>query len=121
MIHENIRERVPKGASEFLVLPAFSVPITATTAASRQKLPVQFNAGQFTADHLTILQAICASEWGTEYPKPVSVEDQKDDALIRFTNHENDKNPSSIVLGDYRQVALVETTLTNVTSSFQTT
>ena len=106
VLHENIRQRVPKGASEFLVLPDFSVSIAATTGTSRQHLPAQFIAGQFTADHLTILQEICASEWGSEYPKPVNVEDKKGDALIQFKNHADDKNPSSIVLGDHRQLLL---------------
>jgi hypothetical protein len=104
VIAEKIRQRAPKTANEFLVHNDFSLahPVPKPRQkASRPAINIQSNQ----AEVITVLQAECGAEWG-EYPKPVSMEIQDGDRLIRFRNHPNDKKPSTIVLGEYRQLQI---------------
>ena len=52
-----------------------------------------------------LLEEVCSAEWG-EWPKPVGVSIQDGEWLFRFRNHENDRNPSTIALGDHRRLQL---------------
>jgi hypothetical protein len=51
-------------------------------------------------------QEQCRQEWGSEFPKPVKVGFQNGEHIIKFKNHEGDKNPSSFVLGNYRKLVI---------------
>jgi hypothetical protein len=55
---------------------------------------------------ILLLQEQCRQEWGSEFPKPVKVGFQNGQPIIKFKNHEGDKNPSSYVLGDYRRFVI---------------
>jgi hypothetical protein len=104
VIRENIRCRAPKGSKEFAVAPSFSLadpaPARRVRRASTIPPPTITNGEAM----LAMLQEICGAEWGTEYPKPVSINVQDGKWLFKFRNHELDRHPSTIVLGEYRKL-----------------
>ena len=108
VLHENIRSRAPKGSSEFCVPETFSIadPVYATKR-SKATSPTSVTAVNLNATPLIAeLQEMCLAEWGA-YPRPVSVERQNSKWLFRFQNHEGDRRPSTIVLGDHRKLLLL--------------
>ena len=54
---------------------------------------------------IDLLEEACSAEWG-EWPKAVGVGIQDGEWLFRFRNHEDDRNPSTIALGDHRRLQL---------------
>jgi hypothetical protein len=103
VIRERIRARAPKGSKEFAVPPSFSLsdPLPATRPKKTANIVAAITNGEAM---LAMLQQICAAEWGSEYPKPVSIKVQDGEWLFNFQNHEQDRHPSTIVLGEYRKL-----------------
>lgn len=103
VIRERILQRAPKGNAGFLLSETFSLSHPMRTG--RRNHPnvdlVEFDQSSM----LELLGEVCFAEWG-EWPKPVAVSIQNGEWLFRFRNHDNDRNPSTIVLGNYRQLQL---------------
>jgi hypothetical protein len=100
VIRERIRERAPKGASDYLIAPAFS-PSTPRSGSSESRRASQIVPRKMPNELIALVQEECAAEWG-EYPKPVRVSQRNGDWAINFQNDAEDCNPSSVVIGDYR-------------------
>ena len=105
VIRENIRTRATKGKGDYLIPPSFSVttPISSPSDISRQDDNISItDASQL----VSLLQDECRTEWGREYPKPVEVDRQHGDWVIKFRNHPADKKPSTIVMGQNRRLMI---------------
>jgi hypothetical protein len=105
VISEKIRvNRAAKGSSEFLVAPDYSNFRRSKLRDSTRRMD---NARQDITDAdvgveiINELASMCQLEWGSEYPKPVSMEQEKGEWVIRFRNHSGDTNPSTVAKGDY--------------------
>jgi hypothetical protein len=103
VIRERLLQRAPRGNSGLLLPESFSSANPAGT--SRRSNPGSRLGGFDETPMLELLDEICSAEWGI-WPKPVGVSIQNGEWLFRFRNHENDQNPSTIVLGHYRQLQL---------------
>jgi hypothetical protein len=106
VIHEHIREIAGKN-STWLVPKTFSTchPVkfaSKAKAGTSTDLASQAN----TPEMILLLQEQCRQEWGSDFPKPVKVGIQDGQPIIKFQNHEADRNPSSYVLGDYRKLVI---------------
>jgi hypothetical protein len=103
VIREKLLRRSPKSNDGFLVPETFSLahPIRAGFPRNADFRIEGFNDLMV----VELLEEICFTEWG-EWPKPTDISIQDGEWLFRFRNHEGDRNPSTIVLGDYRQLQL---------------
>ena len=103
VIRERILQRAPKGNDGFLVPETFSLahPIRTSRRSSPNLNLVEFDRSSM----LELLGEACFAEWG-QWPKPAAVNIQNGEWLFRFRNHANDRHPSTIVLGNYRQLQL---------------
>jgi hypothetical protein len=104
VIREKLLQRAPKGNGGFLVPESFSsadpVRINRPRSQDTDNI-VEF----YEPSMVELLEEICFAEWG-EWPKPVGVSVQNGEWLFRFRNHQNDRNPSTIALGDHRRLQL---------------
>ena len=103
VVREKLLQRAPRGNDGYLVPESFSVADPIRTG--RPHSPAVGTLGYDEPLVVELLDEICSAEWG-EWPKPVGVEIQNGEWLLRFRNHKGDRNPSTIVLGDYRQLQL---------------
>lgn len=103
VIRQKILRRAPEGNAGFFVPECFSLAHPVGT--SHRRGPGIEVVGLNDSSIIELLGEICSAEWG-EWPKPVGVCIQNGEWLFRFRNHEHDRNPSTIVLGSYRQLQL---------------
>ena len=104
MIREKILQRAPKGNDGFLLPESFSS--ADPVRMNRPRSHDTNNIAEFDESSMVeLLGEVCSAEWG-EWPKPVGVGIQDGEWLFRFRNHENDRNPSTIALGDHRRLQL---------------
>jgi hypothetical protein len=102
VIHETIRTRAPRNSQLFLVPPEFNPTYAAPPKSRSKKTPPAH------VDYQELLKGIvecCREEWG-EFPEPVDVRPDGGEWIINFRNHAHDKNPSTIVKGQYRRLIL---------------
>ena len=113
VICENIRTRAPRESESFLVSPTFTIasPVRSGRQSARGSVTRKKSVGPVYFDQSAgsemIMEAreLCRAEWG-EFPKLADMTDQTGEWLLRFWNHADDQNPSTIVQGDYRQLLL---------------
>jgi hypothetical protein len=106
VIHEHLRGRAGQN-STLLVPKTFSTRHPVKIASTAQAgTPTDLAARANTPEIILLLQEQCRQEWGPEFPKPVRVGIQDGQPIIKFQNHEEDRNPSSYVLGDYRKLVI---------------
>ena len=96
VLKENIRpSRSAKGSELYLVPPDFSPRLYA-----HRSLSTVNSSGPEIAEHggamLQELSVMCQLEWGTDFPKPVSMEKINGEWIIRFRNHGGDRTPSTV-------------------------
>src|SRR4029077_11710692 len=104
VIREKLLQRAPKGNDGFLVPESFSS--ADPVRMNRPRSHDTDNIVEFDEPSLVdLFEEICFAEWG-ERPKPVGVSIQDGEWLFRFRNHEDDRNPSTIALGDHRRLQL---------------
>jgi hypothetical protein len=104
VLRERILPRAPRGNGGFLVPESFCLADPVRTI--RRRSEGVSHIAEFDEPSMVDLAAeICSAEWG-EWPRPVGVNVQNGEWLFRFRNHEHDRNPSSIVLGDHRRLQL---------------
>jgi hypothetical protein len=103
VIREKLLQRAPKGNDGFLVPESFSSahPVGKSRGHRSVGTVVEYDEPSM----VDLLEEVCASEWG-EWPKPAGVSVQNGEWLFRFRNHEKDRNPSTIALGDHRRLQL---------------
>jgi hypothetical protein len=104
VIREKLLQRAPKGNDGFLVLESFSSADPVRTNRPRSD-DTDNIAGFDEPSMIDLLEEACSAEWG-EWPKAVGVTIQDGEWLFRFRNHEKDRNPSTITLGDHRRLQL---------------
>jgi len=104
VIREKLLQRAPKGNDGFLVPESFSSanPVRMNRPRSHDTDNI---AGFDEPSMIDLLEEICSAEWG-EWPKPVGVGIQDGEWVFRFRNHQDDRNPSTIALGDHRRLQL---------------
>jgi hypothetical protein len=104
VVREKLLQRAPKGNDGFLVPESFSLayPVRMNRPRSHDTDNI---AGFDEPSMIDLLEEACSAEWG-EWPKPVGVTIQDGEWLFRFRNHENDRDPSTIALGDHRRLQL---------------
>ena len=104
VIRERLLQKAPKGNDGFLVPESFSSadPVRMNRQRSHDTDNI---AGFDESSMIDLLEEICSAEW-SEWPKPVGVSIQNGEWLFRFRNHEDDRNPSTIALGDHRRLQL---------------
>jgi hypothetical protein len=103
VIREKLLQRAPKGNDGFLVPESFSPAYPVGKSRGRRWVGtvVEFDEPSM----VDLLEEVCSAEWG-EWPKAVGVTIQDGEWLFRFRNHEKDRNPSTITLGDHRRLQL---------------
>jgi hypothetical protein len=103
VIHENVRERKPKGSTEWLIDPHLSATIT---SRSRSKGGAEDEATAFAASGraLEIIRDACEAEWDAPFPRAEKAGIEGGEVIIRFANHAGDKNPSTFVKGQFRRL-----------------
>jgi hypothetical protein len=104
VIREKLLQRAPRGNDGFLVPESFSSADPVRTNRPRSD-DTDNIAGFDKPSMIDLLEEACSAEWG-EWPKAVGVTIQDGEWLFRFRNHENDRNPSTIALGDHRRLQL---------------
>ena len=104
VIHEKILERASK-KSALLVPETLSTAHPKPKSNGRSTKTTEF-AGEQT-EAILIMQEQCRVEWVSEFPKPVKVLYQSGEPIIKFQNHQGDKNPSSYVLGEHRTLVIL--------------
>ena len=106
VIKESIKKIAPRGNAGFLVPPTFSPEPrqrSSFRSSTRHRVEVE------NIDHpalVRLLQEDCCRNWGQEYPLPIDVDLRNDDAIIYFRNNAEDRNPSTVCIGDYRRLLL---------------
>jgi hypothetical protein len=105
VIHENIRSRSTPIAFEYCVSPTFSAAYTPSSSARGKTSITTHSAASVDQAMLEALQDECAAEWG-EYPRPISIQIKDGQWLFKFKNHEADKKPSTLVIGDRRKLLI---------------
>jgi len=106
VVNERIRNRAAKGYQGWLIPPEFSLasPVSKTSQGrSKDEAAVIVEGGGPLI--LEELQRICREEWGP-YPKPVGFVNDGGDYVIHFENSSGDRNPSTIVKGEYNKLLL---------------
>ena len=102
LIEDQRLERASKGSSGYIIPSDFS----AAGPGRRGGGPTQRTNGTAGKDVIEVIQGICAAEFGP-FPQPATVQKEPDgEWLIRFRNHGNDRNPSTIVRGEFQQLLL---------------
>lgn len=99
VIHEYVRTRAGRNCEGFLVSADLQAPQSPTKRRYRQTPLI-------TEDHQELLgklEQLCRIEWG-EFPKPVSVGLEGGQWIIHFRNHAEDRNPATIVIGDFNRL-----------------
>jgi hypothetical protein len=104
VLRERILPRAPRGNAGFQVPESFCLADPLRTI--RRRTEGVGGIAEFDEPSVVDLAAeICSAEWG-EWPRPAGVNIQNGEWLFRFRNHQYDRNPSSIVLGDHRRLQL---------------
>ena len=107
VLREKLLRRAPRNSTAYAVPPEFNMFCRPSRARSQSISEFeQEPAGTHELAMLEMVQEICAAEWESEYPKPASILRQNGEWLIKFHNHSQDRNPSTIVLGPYRKLEL---------------
>ena len=104
VIHEKILERASKN-STLLVPETFSTAHPQPKSNGRSTKTTECAGDQTEA--ILIMQEQCRVEWVSEFPRPVKVLYQSGEPIIKFQNHQGDKNPSSYVLGEHRKLVIL--------------
>lgn len=102
VINENIRTRACRSCEDFLVPADLEAPHVSSTRSRNRQAPIT------AEDHHEILGKLtecCRDEWG-DFPQPVSVGMERGQWIVHFRNHPNDKNPSTVVMGDFSKLLL---------------
>jgi hypothetical protein len=103
ILHENIRVRAPKAAKLHLVPPRLTLSHPAPLLRRRH---TTVNLIEDTTEQVRMLQDLCSSEWGEQYPMPVEIGVQEHHIVIRFKNHPDDRTPSTVCIGQQRKLLL---------------
>ncbi len=105
VIHENVRERKPKGSTEWLIDPHLSATVA---SRSRSKSGVEDQVAAFAASGraLEIIRDACETEWDAPFPRAEKLGTEAGEITIRFANHADDKNPSTFVKGEFRKLVV---------------
>jgi hypothetical protein len=106
VIHENIRQKAGQ-KSTWLVADNFSTSHPIKIVSKAQEKSSGLASPTNTPEIILLLQELCRQEWGSEFPKPVKVGTPGGQPIIKFENHEVDRNPSSYVLGDHRKLVIL--------------
>ena len=103
VIYENVRERRPKGSTEWLIDPHLSATIT---SRSRSKGGVEDQVAAFAVSSraLELIRDACEAEWDAPFPRAEKIGIEGGEVIIRFANHAGDKNPSTFVKGKFRKL-----------------
>ena len=103
VIYENVRERRPRGSTEWLIDPHLSATIT---SRSRSKGGVEGQVAAFAASGraLELIRDACEAEWDAPFPRAENIGIEGGEVIIRFANHAGDKNPSTFVKGKFRRL-----------------
>jgi len=106
VIREDIRQRAFKAQAAYLVEESFQ--------PSPRSAKVHSATGQIhtlphgiVSEMIPMMQEILREEFGSEFPKPVSVSHRNDQWTINFKNHEGDQHPTTYVSGSYRRLDLL--------------
>ena len=95
-----------KAASYFLSLPIIRpecIRIDIVEGERRRSAYCEHGQGGAILQELTVL---CQLEWGSEFPKPVSMEQINGEWVIRFRNHHGDRTPSTVARGNFPTLLL---------------
>jgi hypothetical protein len=86
VIYENVRERRPKGSTEWLIDPHLSAEIT---SRSRSKRGAEDQVAAFAASDgaLEIIRDACEAEWDALFPGAAKIGSEGGEIIIRFANH----------------------------------
>jgi len=103
VIHENVRERRPRGSTEWLIDPHLSANIT-TPSTSKGGVRDQVAALPASSRVLEIIRDACEAEWDAPFPRAEKAGVEGGEVIIRFANHAGDKNPSTFVKGKFRKL-----------------
>ena len=77
--------------------------VTAGPVAGAEPLP-DLRRGEYAA-LLGLIRAECRTQWGP-WPCPTDLSRRGDDYVIHLRNNPEDRNPSSVVIGDYRHIKI---------------
>jgi hypothetical protein len=102
IVAENIRERAPRSADGYLVSP--DLTLSSPPPRRPRRLPNPLPYGSISDAAIGLMQDLCSSEWGCEYPMPVAIGQQNEDVVVRFKNHAEDRNPSTVCIGQHRKL-----------------
>jgi hypothetical protein len=102
VVNEKLLCRASPRSSELLVPADFNVIGRSHTRSRYRQISIIHEDHQ---ELLVQLQECCRKEWG-EFPGPVSVRLDGGEWIIHFRNHPNDRNPSTIAMGDFSKLFL---------------
>ena len=103
VIYENVRERRQRGSTEWLIDSHLSANIT-SRSRSKRGVQEQVAASAISDGALEIIRDACAAEWDAPFPRAEKIGEEGGEIIIRFANHADDKNPSTIVKGQFRKL-----------------
>lgn len=102
IVAENIRKRAPRLADGYLV--SSGIALSSPPPRRLRRLSTPLPNASISDAAIGLMQDLCRSEWGSEYPMPVAISRQNEDVMVRFKNHAEDRNPSTVCIGQHRKL-----------------
>ncbi|QDM24774.1 hypothetical protein FNL56_00365 [Tardiphaga sp. vice304] len=107
VLFEKLRTvRAPKGSGSFAVDPSYALPLSPTSSRKLVSHVPSFFTDDVVQKLLPEFTERCRSEWGRDYPMPVSLGQDNGEWIFNFKNHEGDLNPSTVVRGNHSRLLI---------------